>query len=114
MSEPARWERQFSKNPAAWVLGALFVLSVFFHYRTGAQFTRVCGVVSSLADGYVDIESNQRFTPSGINISAIMLEAQKADALLKADTAEGRLRLNFQVQHLEPGRVLGWANTIGI
>ena len=90
MSEPAAWERQFAKNPLAWILGGLLAFSVYSHYRTGSAFTRVCETVAALEEGYLDLESNQRFEPSGIDINAIMVKVEKEQALLQANTPEGR------------------------
>ena len=90
MSEATSWQKRFAKNPAAWILGGLLAFSVYSHYRTGAAFTRVCESIASLGEGYIDLESNQKFKPSGIDINAIMLDVKRQEALLKANTPEGR------------------------
>jgi hypothetical protein len=89
MSEATSWGKRFAKNPAAWILSGLLAFSVYSHYRTGAVFTHVCESIASLSEGYIDLESNQKFEPSGIDIDAIMLDVKRQEALLKANTPEG-------------------------
>jgi len=69
-----------------WLAGPLH----FFHYQTGVEFSRVCEAVIFLTDGYTDRESKQHFSPTGIDVNAIMLDVKRQEALLKADIQEGR------------------------
>lgn len=85
-----RLKQSFSKNPGAWVLGGLLVFSMYSHYRTGAQFTKVCETVSMLEEGYFDLESSQTFHTTGIDLDAIMVRASEHEKLMKSDTPEGR------------------------
>lgn len=39
-----------ARNPAAWLLGGLLALSVFFHYRTGAELTRIREIILGRVD----------------------------------------------------------------
>ena len=90
MSEAGRWKKSFDRNPVAWLLGGFLAFSVFSHYRTGSDFTRVCETVASLQTGYTDFESAQQFKASGIDLHSIILKAKQEEALLNANTPEGR------------------------
>jgi hypothetical protein len=84
------FSRRFWENPIAWILGGLLAGSVYFHYRTGVEFTRVCETIASLEQGYFDLETTQSYEPTGIDLDAIMMRVKKHERLMQVNTAEGR------------------------
>lgn len=85
-----RFTQSFSKNPLTWVFGGLFILSVYFHYQTGAEFTRVCRTIVELEEGYFYLESMQKLRATGIDMDAILIKAKEHEELMKTDSPEGR------------------------
>ena len=85
-----RFKASFSKNPGVWILAGFLVFSIYSHYRTGSEFTKVCQTVAMLGEGYTDLESSQKFFTTGIDLNAAMVRAQEHEKLLKANTPEGR------------------------
>ncbi len=90
MGESIRQKNIFERYPGAWLLVGLLAFSIFSHYRTGSDFTRMCETVMFLEQGYTDVESAQQFKASGIDINAIIIKAKEEEALLRANTPEGR------------------------
>ena len=85
-----RFKKSFSKNTAAWILGGLLIFSIYSHYRTGSQFTKVCETIAILEEGYSDLDSSNRFLTTGIDLNAIMVQVTEHERLMNADTPEGR------------------------
>ena len=82
--------QSLKSNPLAWVLAGILVFSIFSHYQTGKELTQVCETVASLRDGYFDLETLERSDTTGIDLDAIMVDVERVQMLLNADTAEGR------------------------
>ena len=78
------------KNLGIWILIGLLIFSIYSHYKTGEKFTEVCIDIVSLEQGYFDIQSNETFTPSGIDIDAIILSVKERKKLLDSNSTEGR------------------------
>ena len=85
--------RRIQDNPVegvAWMLAGFLVFSVYSNHQIGKELTQVCETVANLGDGYIDLETLKQFRATGIDWDALMVDAERVQMLLKADTAEGR------------------------
>ncbi len=77
-------------NLGIWILIGLLAYSIYAHYRTGEKLEKVCIDVITLEQGYLDLKSKETYTPSGIDMNAIMLTVKDKRALLESNTSERR------------------------
>ena len=79
----------FQKNTMSCVLVVMLVISIFFHYRTGQKYTRVCQEIMVL-EGYFDVSSKETLVPSGIDMDAVLIKASEHGRLMDEDSPRGR------------------------
>jgi hypothetical protein len=82
----------FQKNPIAWILGALLVVSVHGNYKTGKAFTESCQLMMFLTDdfsAYPMLFAKSEYDLMEINKKNSDATIEKVDMLLKARTRLG-------------------------
>ncbi|EQB34876.1 hypothetical protein M947_10450 [Sulfurimonas hongkongensis] len=83
-------KNKFIENIGVWILVGLLIFSIYSHYKTGEDLENICIKVQALNEGYLDIESHEKFMSNGIELDSIAITMKKHNDLMNSNSSEAK------------------------